>query len=88
MVRILGIDPGLLRCGWGIIESNQNKLSFIAGGVIKPNAKAPMAERLCAIDSGLAAVIDEWHPQEAAIEETFSNMNAASTIKLGMARAL
>lgn len=87
-VRILGIDPGLLRCGWGVIDYDQNRLSFVAGGVIKPDAKAPMAERLCAIDSGLAAVIEEWKPHEAAIEETFSNMNAASTLKLGMARGV
>ncbi|MBU6235456.1 MAG: crossover junction endodeoxyribonuclease RuvC [Alphaproteobacteria bacterium] len=87
-VRILGIDPGLLRCGWGVIESNQNRLSFVAGGVIRPDSKAPMAERLCAIDEGLAKVIAEWQPDEAAIEETFSNMNAASTLKLGMARGV
>lgn len=86
--RILGIDPGLLRCGWGIIEQDQNRLSFIAGGVIRPAAKAPMAERLCTIDSGLAAVIAKWQPHEAAIEETFSNMNPASTLKLGMARGV
>ena len=85
-LRILGIDPGLVRCGWGIIETIENRLVFIAGGVIKPDPKAPMAERLGTIDSGLAAVINEWKPHEAAIEETFSNMNAASTLKLGMAR--
>lgn len=87
-IRILGIDPGLLRCGWGVIDSIENRLVFVAGGVIRPDAKAPMSERLCAIDSGLAAVIAEWQPQEAAIEETFSNMNAASTLKLGMARGV
>jgi crossover junction endodeoxyribonuclease RuvC len=88
MVRILGIDPGLVRCGWGVIESCENRLSFIAGGVIKPDPKAPMAQRLNAIHTGLERVIIEWNPQEAAIEETFSNMNAVSTIKLGMARGV
>lgn len=85
-VRILGIDPGLQRCGWGVIECVDNKLSFIAGGVIKPSTKATMAERLREIDQGLENVIAQWRPHEAAIEETFSNVNAASTLKLGMAR--
>jgi len=87
-IRILGIDPGLLRCGWGVIDYIDNRLSFVAGGVIKPPSKAPMAERLCAIDEGLTEVIAAWHPHEAAIEETFANMNPASTLKLGMARGV
>ena len=87
-MRILGIDPGLLRCGWGVVEYADNRLGFVAGGVIKPDPKAPMAQRLRAIDEGLAEVIRQWAPDEAAIEETFSNMNAASTLKLGMARGV
>lgn len=86
--RILGIDPGLLRCGWGVIDYVDNKLIFVAGGCIKPDAKAPMAERLGTIDAGLTEVIAQWKPDEAAIEETFSNTNAASTLKLGMARGV
>ena len=86
--RILGIDPGLLRCGWGVIDYVDNKLIFVAGGCIKPDSKAPMAERLGAIDAGLTDVIAQWKPDEAAIEETFSNTNAASTLKLGMARGV
>jgi len=86
ITRILGIDPGLQRCGWGVIDSDQNRLSFVAGGVIMPNTKMSMAERLCEIDAGLSQVVELYKPDEAAIEETFSNMNAASTLKLGMAR--
>jgi len=86
ITRILGIDPGLQRCGWGVIESEANRLKFIAGGVIMPKTTLSMAERLCEIDAGLTDVIIQYQPHEAAIEETFSNMNAASTIKLGMAR--
>jgi crossover junction endodeoxyribonuclease RuvC len=85
-VRILGIDPGLQRCGWGIIDYTDNRLAFVAGGCIRPPVKATMVERLGAIDEGLAKVIADWSPDEAAIEETFSNTNAASTLKLGMAR--
>ncbi len=87
-IRILGIDPGLLRCGWGVIDYTGNRLSFVAGGVILPDPKAAMAKRLGAIDAGLTGVIAQWKPDEAAIEETFSNMNAASTLKLGMARGV
>lgn len=85
-VKILGIDPGLLRCGWGIIEVQGNRLAFVASGVIRPQAKALLASRLLEIDEGLSATIAAWTPHEAAIEETFSNMNPASTLKLGMAR--
>ena len=85
-IRILGIDPGLQRCGWGVIDYTDNKLSFVAGGCIKPPTKAAMAQRLGMIDIELEKIISEWKPDEAAIEETFSNTNAASTLKLGMAR--
>lgn len=84
--RILGIDPGLLRTGWGIITVQGNRLGFVAGGVIRPDAKKPLSERLCEIDRGLEAVIAEHAPHETAIEETFVNKNPASTLKLGMAR--
>lgn len=87
-IRILGIDPGLQRCGWGVIDYIDNRLVFVAGGCIKPPTKAAMAERLGIIDKGLEDVIAQWKPDEAAIEETFSNTNAASTIKLGMARGV
>jgi len=82
----LGIDPGLQRCGWGVVDSVENRLTFVAGGVIMPKTTLSMAERLYEIDAGLTKVIDLYQPHEAAIEETFSNMNAASTLKLGMAR--
>ncbi len=84
--RILGIDPGLLRTGWGIISIEGNRLGFVAGGVIRPDAKLPLSQRLGAIDSGLEAVIAAHAPHETAIEETFVNKNPASTLKLGMAR--
>lgn len=86
--RIIGIDPGLLRCGWGVIDVQDNRLKYIAGGVILPAPKAPMSERLNTIDDALTRIIAEFSPNEAAIEETFSNMNPASTLKLGMARGV
>lgn len=85
-MRIIGIDPGLQRTGWGIIDATGNKLTHISHGVITTDAKAETAERLMAIFDGLTRQIQLWMPTEAAIEETFVNKNAASSLKLGQAR--
>ncbi len=87
-IIMLGIDPGLQKTGWGIIKSEGSSLQFIASGLIKTNAKVPMAERLSTLHHGLIAVIDEFKPHEAAIEETFVNKNPASALKLGQARGV
>lgn len=87
-MKILGIDPGLQRCGWGIIESNGNRLSFIACGLIKPDAKLPLSSRLAHLHEQLADVIKVHTPDQAAVEETFMNNNAASALKLGQARGI
>jgi crossover junction endodeoxyribonuclease RuvC len=86
MTKILGIDPGLQRTGWGIINANNNQLSFIACGVITTDAKLPLAGRLKQLHDGLAGVIATHRPGEGAVEETFVNVNPASTLKLGQAR--
>lgn len=85
-MRILGIDPGLQKTGWGIIESNGNKLSFISCGLIKTQACLPLYARLAEIDAGVTKAVAQWKPDKAAIEETFMNDNAASALKLGQAR--
>ncbi len=87
-MEILGIDPALQKTGWGIIESSGNSLKFIASGLIKTKPKSPMAERLLMLHHGLISVIDEYNPQESAIEETFVNKNPASSLKLGQARGV
>ena len=86
-LRILGLDPGLRKTGWGVIRVEGNRLSHLGHGVIAPDEKAPFAERLLALFEGISAVVAEWSPDEAAIEETFMNNNAASALKLGHARA-
>jgi len=85
---ILGLDPGLLHTGWGVIRQEDNRLSFIAAGRINPEAKLPMAQRLCVLAEELAKLIALYAPDEAAIEETFMNKNAASALKLGQARGV
>ena len=86
MTTILGIDPGLTHTGWGIIDSQQNRLSFVACGRITPPAKAAMALRLKHLHDELSRVLVLYAPQEAAIEETFVNVSGASSLKLGQAR--
>ena len=84
--RILGVDPGLNKTGWGIIEQSGSRLSFVGCGVIAPKSSLPLAERLLGLHRGMEEVIAAHHPDSAAIEESFSNVNAVSTLKLGNAR--
>lgn len=87
-MKILGIDPGLQKTGWGIIDATGNTLQFVSSGLIRTKAKDDMASRLMVLHSGLIAVIDEWKPDTSAIEETFVNKNPASALKLGQARGV
>jgi crossover junction endodeoxyribonuclease RuvC len=87
-IRIIGIDPGLRRTGWGVVESRGSRLSFVAAGTIRGKDSAPLAERLCAIHDALAKVVEELAPHEAAVEATFVNKDAAATLKLGQARGI
>lgn len=87
-MKILGIDPGLQKTGWGLIEAVDNRLSFITCGLIKTDPALMLSERLRQIDEGMQQVIALHAPEEAAIEETFMNNNAASALKLGCARGV
>lgn len=83
---LLGIDPGLQKAGWGAIRAQGNHLSFLACGTIRTNAGDALATRLHTLHNGLAEVIHQLKPDQAAIEETFVSVNGASTLKLGQAR--
>ena len=87
-IRILGIDPGLRRTGWGLVEIEGNRLSFVACGSVATDDRAELALRLLAIYEGLVCVVDEFRPDEAAVEATFVNKDAAATLKLGQARGI
>ena len=80
---ILGIDPGLQKCGWAVIEKREQSLRFVGCGTIKPNTKLALAERLFVLNDELQRIMHQHQPQQAAIEETFVNVNGASTLKLG-----
>ncbi|MBS0331642.1 MAG: crossover junction endodeoxyribonuclease RuvC [Proteobacteria bacterium] len=86
-VRILGLDPGLRRTGWGVVNVDGARLVHVAHGVIAPKDSLPFAERLAFLYAAIEALIAEHAPDEAAVEETFVNENARSALKLGHARA-
>jgi crossover junction endodeoxyribonuclease RuvC len=86
MSIILGIDPGLVNTGWGIISFQTGKLSFIACGTITTKATLPISERLLQIHQALTQVIILYMPTECAVEETFVNKNPSTSLKLGHAR--
>lgn len=87
-VRIIGIDPGLRRTGWGVIETDGNRLAFVACGSVEPPDDRPLATRLLAIHEGLAGVLGDFKPAEAAVEQTFVNKDGVATLKLGQARGV
>jgi crossover junction endodeoxyribonuclease RuvC len=87
-IRILGIDPGLRRTGWGVIESDGNRLVYLACGCARSNERATIGERLVTLHDELVRVIDSFRPDEAAVESTFVNKDAAATLKLGQARGV
>jgi len=87
-MRIIGLDPGLRATGWGVILADGNRLSHVAHGVIRSNGDDELAWRLRSLHDALTAIIAEWQPQAAAVEETFVNKNPASTLKLGQARGI
>ena len=87
-IRILGIDPGLRRTGWGLIAAEGNRLIYLACGSVATNEKLSLAERLVTIHDGLVRIVDEYRPDEAAVEATFVNRDATATLKLGQARGI
>jgi crossover junction endodeoxyribonuclease RuvC len=87
-IRIIGIDPGLRRTGWGVIESDGVRLGYVASGMVASDADDALAVRLADLFRGLTAVLADYGPQEAAVEETFVNENAKATLKLGQARGI
>jgi crossover junction endodeoxyribonuclease RuvC len=88
ITRIIGIDPGLRRCGWGIIDIEGNRLSFVAAGVVTPSVSGTLATRLVHLHTGLNEIIARHRPDEAAVEETFVNQGPRSALSLGQARGV
>lgn len=87
-IRIIGIDPGLRRTGWAIVEAMGNSLRFVAAGTVRSDDKSDLATRLCQLHDGLMDVLGTHAPHEAAVEATFVNKDAVATLKLGQARGI
>ncbi|MDO9707787.1 crossover junction endodeoxyribonuclease RuvC [Paracraurococcus lichenis] len=87
-VRLLGLDPGLQHTGWGLVESAGSRLRHLGDGVISTDADMPLAARLCALHRGLMALLEQWRPEEAAVEHTYVNKNPGAALKLGQARGV
>jgi crossover junction endodeoxyribonuclease RuvC len=87
-IRILGVDPGLRKTGWGVIETAGSRLIFVGCGSIETDAATSLAERLAAIHRSLTRLVERMGPHEAAVEETFVNRDPQSALKLGQARGV
>ena len=87
-LRILGIDPGLRFTGWGLIIVDGPRLRYSASGRVSAPTDGPLADRLCYLSRALDEIVSTHAPDEAAVEETFVNTNARSTLKLGQARGV
>jgi crossover junction endodeoxyribonuclease RuvC len=87
-MRILGLDPGLRRTGWGVIEKNNALLTYVACGVILSDDKGELPFRLTQIYNGIKQVIETYKPDTAGVEITFVNKDAGATLKLGQARGV
>jgi crossover junction endodeoxyribonuclease RuvC len=85
-MRLIGLDPGLRTTGWGLVDVAGSRLSHVANGIATSDQKLSTAERLNQIYEQLTAVILEYRPDAAAVEETFVNKNPVTTLKLGLAR--
>ena len=86
--RFIGFDPGLRATGWGVIEAEDNRLHHLANGTVATDPELETAQRLRQLHDGLVRILTEWAPDDAAVEETFVNRNARSTLKLGLARGV
>jgi crossover junction endodeoxyribonuclease RuvC len=86
-MRVIGIDPGLRRTGWGVVDVEGARMRHVANGVCQSEG-AELAVRLCSLHAALTAVLALYRPEAAAVEQTFVNKDAAGTLKLGQARGI
>lgn len=87
-MRILGIDPGIERVGWGIVEKDGQNIKSLEFGCITTDSKEEIPQRLRIIHEKVSKIIDNFHPEEFAIEELFFNTNAKTAFIVGQARGV
>ena len=88
VIRILGIDPGSAVTGWGVVDRDGARLSYVGSGVIKPQRRLNHARKLSIIFSALKGLLEVYEPNEAAVEETFVNASPRDALVLGQARGV
>ncbi|MFQ5934720.1 MAG: crossover junction endodeoxyribonuclease RuvC [Dehalococcoidia bacterium] len=87
-MRVLGIDPGTVRMGFGVLDERDGKTSLTQCGVLKAPADLPIEARLQQLYDALLEIVDEWRPDQVAIEEPFVNRNVRSAMMVGEAKAV
>ncbi|MEM6669798.1 MAG: crossover junction endodeoxyribonuclease RuvC [Pseudomonadota bacterium] len=87
-MRVIGVDPGLRRMGWGVVDVDGVKLRHVANGVCQSDGSTDLASRLAGLFRQLEDVVNTHKPATAAVEQTFVNKDAAGTLKLGQARGV
>ena len=87
-MRILGIDPGTINMGYGIIEANEDKITLISCGALVSQARSPIGERLCFLYDALLKIIARYHPDAVAIEQPFVARNVRAALAIGRAQAV
>ena len=87
-MRVLGIDCGTERTGWGVIDSDGRRHRVLAHGVICPGPRTPLETRLAVIARGLRAVLSEYSPEAGAVEEVFFSLNVKTALKLAHVRGV
>jgi crossover junction endodeoxyribonuclease RuvC len=87
-MRVIGLDPGLATTGWGVIDVAGSNIRYVGDGVVVSDTRRRLEQRLLQLAEGLEDVVARFRPDEAAVEETFVNRNAVSTLRLGQARGI
>ncbi len=87
-MRVIGVDPGSIKSGYGIVDQREAELIALEYGVIRTSSNAPLAQRLLQISARLQELIIEFRPQVIAVEDLFFAKNAQSALKLGHARGV
>lgn len=86
-MRVIGIDPGLRRTGWGVVDVDGSRITHVGNGVC-PSEGDTLADRLLSLHGQLTMVLEKYRPDTSAVENTFVNKDAAGTLKLGQARGI
>ena len=88
MPKIIGIDPGLASTGWGVVENNAGRILYVSHGSIETKAKDPIGKRLLFIMESFRRVLDEYKPEESAVEILFFGKNVSSALPVAQARGV